>query len=320
MLSRTADHLFWLARYIERAENTARMLDMSHQMAMMPQSLQMAQRSWRATLEIFNQANQFDGGYEFLSQHDVLYFMCFDPQNPASIHQSLYLARENAKAVRGSLSLELWQAINSTWLEYQEWQTQTIHTNDYLALYDWIKMRSHLQNGIQNNTIYHDDVYHFLSLGTYLERADNISRLLDVKFYTLGIWLDDQRDAASYADFYHWATVLKAVSAFEAFRKIDSEAITPEKVIDLLVFNTHMPRSLAYSMEKVHFHLQKLRTPHSQPIERMVGALATGLRYGFTEEKFVKHLHAYLADFLGHLQQITEQISQSFMLNVKQYS
>jgi uncharacterized alpha-E superfamily protein len=319
MLSRTADHLFWLARYLERAENMARMLDMNQQMSMMPQSLQMAQRTWRASLETFYLTAHFEENYDLLSQQDVLHFMCFDERNSASIAHSFKAARDNAKAVRGHLSTELWQAINSTWLEYQDWQKQTLDSNDYMAFYEWIKMRSQLHQGILMHTLSQDQAFQFLKLGMFLERADNMARLIDVKFYTLGSWLDDQKDVLQhdYADFYHWAIMLKSVSGFEAFRRRQAGTIDVEKVLNLLVFDIEFPRSLAYSMRKVHEQVQKLKNHDTHHLELKVGRLATGLQYGISHEEFIENLHAYLADFLASLQQISQSIAHTFMLNVQ---
>jgi uncharacterized alpha-E superfamily protein len=317
MLSSTADQLFWLSRYVERAENTIRMLDMSHQTSMMPQSLQMAQRSWRATLEIFNLTSLFDKSYELLNHQDVLHFMCFDGTNPCSILNCLKHARDNAKAVRGSISNEVWETINTTWLGYQEWLDKILTVQNYISLYEWIKMRTNLYRGVQINTTFQDEIQHFLDLGTFLERADNMARLLDVKFYTLGVWLDDHKasDASSYADFYHWAIVLRSVSAFEVFRRLYRESITPDKVIDLMIFNTEMPRSLAYSMQQVHINLQRLSNQRSKSTEKLVGSIASNLKYGIVPHMLSKQLHAYLADFLQQIRLISSQIADSFMLN-----
>jgi uncharacterized alpha-E superfamily protein len=316
MLSRTADHLFWLSRYIERAENTVRMLDMSHQTSMMPQSLQMAQRSWCATLEIFNLTSMFDKNYDLLSHQDVLSFMCFDVNNPCSIFNCIKMARENAKAVRGSITSELWECINTMWIQYQEWADKILTVQNYTGLYDWVKMNANLYRGIQINTIMNDEVHHFLNLGTFLERADNIARLLDVKFYTLGAWLDDQKNISDYADFYHWAIVLKSVSAFEIFRKTYSQSISPEKVVELLMFNEQMPRSLVYSMDQVFYHLKSLSNPNTKHIEKMVGGIAAKLKYGETPNVVGKHLHGYLAEFVKNIRNISKEIADSFMLSI----
>jgi uncharacterized alpha-E superfamily protein len=319
MLSRTAEHLFWLNRYIERAENTVRMLDMSHQTTMMPQSLQMAQRSWQATLDIFQLTHLFDKKYDLLNHQDVLHFMCFDADNPSSIFNSIKKAQENASAVRGSITNELFENINATWLEYQVWADKILTIQNYTHFYEWIKNRSNLYRGIQISTIFQDEIYHFLNLGTYLERADNIARLIDVKFYTLGIWLDDQKDismqASSHADFYHWAIVLKAVSCFEIFRRLYSESITPEKIIDLLIFNADMPRSLIYSIKKVHYHLQPISNKNSKDTEKFVASIAANLEYNNNPKLLMNYLHQYLTDFLHQMQLITAKISDNFMLN-----
>ncbi len=315
MLSRTADHLFWLSRYIERAENTVRMLDMSHQTSMMPQSLQMAERSWRSSLELFNLSANFDKEYELLDHQDVLHFMCFDTKNPCSIFNCIKQARDNAKAIKGAITNEVWETINTTWLHYQDWADKLLTVQNYISLYDWVKGRSNLYRGVQINTMLDDEASYFLNLGTFLERADNIARLINIKFYTLNIWLDDQKNISTHADYYYWATVLRSVSAFEVFKQIYSNVISPEKVLELLIFNTNMPRSLAYSMIKVQENLGKITSHRTQYIDKLVGNLASRLKYGNLKDDVYTNISTYITNFLHNIAQINQEIADEFMLN-----
>ena len=183
MLSRTADHLFWMARYTERAENTARMLDVNMQTSMLPQSEQDAEQGWRATLGISELQSAYDHKYGRFHTRDVLDFMVRDPNNPSSILACLTGARENARAVRGTLTTEVWEIQNATWLDMQKRLKSNLLETDPSQFFEWVKYRSHLSRGVTLGTMLKDEAIHFIRLGTFLERADNTARILDVKFH-----------------------------------------------------------------------------------------------------------------------------------------
>lgn len=314
MLSRTADHLFWMARYTERAENTARMLDVNLQTSLLPQSALAAERGWRAMLGISELTDQFDAKHILLTPRDVLDFMVRDPDNPSSIYACLHGARENARAVRGSLTTEVWETQNATWLEVQRRIVDGSWERDPGEFFEWVKFRSHLSRGVTIGTMLKDEAFYFIRLGTHLERADNTARILDVKFYEA----EEQRgpgDAAveSYRDFYHWTAILRSVSAFEVYRAVYRDVITPERVAELLILRDDMPRSLLASLNEVCENLAMVRNDRSRETERRAGMLRADLHYGRTEDIFNVGLHAYLTQFLERVNDLGNRIADDFL-------
>src|SRR6188472_3466240 len=185
MLSRTADHLFWMARYMERAENTARMLDVNYQMSLLPQSEGAAERGWRGLLSINEISGDFAKRNEALTPQSVIDYMVNDEKNGSSIRCCLMAARENARAVRGTLTTEVWETQNQTWLEFQRMVATNAFQRSPGEAFEWVKFRSHLSRGVTVGTMLQDEAFHFLRIGSFLERADNTARLLDVKFHAV---------------------------------------------------------------------------------------------------------------------------------------
>src|SRR4051812_21594755 len=185
MLSRTADHLFWMARYMERAENTARMLDVNYQTALLPQSADAAEKGWKGLLSISELSGDFAKRYGAITARHVMDYMVADANNPSSIRSCLMAARENARAVRGTLTTEVWETQNQTWLEFQRMVATGAFQKDPGAAFEWVKFRSHLSRGVTVGTMLQDEAFHFLRIGSFLERADNTARLLDVKFHSV---------------------------------------------------------------------------------------------------------------------------------------
>ncbi|RDK10212.1 alpha-E domain-containing protein [Cupriavidus lacunae] len=312
MLSRTADHLFWMARYTERAENTARMLDVNYQTSLLPQSAEVAEQGWWAMLDISELTDVFDHKYGLLSRDDVIDFMVRDMTNASSIMSCLRAARENARAVRGSLTTEVWETVNTTWLEVQRLIADGVLKEDPARFFEWVKFRSHLARGVQFGTMLKDDAFHFMRLGTFLERADNTARILDVKFQASG---SDESDAnRGQNDFYHWAAVLRSVSGFEVYRKVYRAVITPQRVAELLILRPDMPRSLVSSMDEVVAILHTVRNQQSAETERQAGKLHADLKYARIDDIFAVGLHAYLTSFLERIGDLGNGISRDFLV------
>ena len=185
MLSRTADHLFWMSRYMERAENTARMLDVNYQTSLLPQSADMAEQGWRGLLSISELTGTFGERYREVNARNVMDFMVRDEGNLSSIWNCLRAARENARAVRGTLTTEVWETQNQTWLEFNRLLKDGAFERDPGAFFEWVKFRSHLSRGVTVGTMLMDEALYFIRIGTFLERADNTARLLDVKYHAL---------------------------------------------------------------------------------------------------------------------------------------
>jgi len=314
MLSRTADHLFWMARYTERAENTARMLDVSLQTSLLPQSEASVELLWRGMLGICELQPQYDARYPSLAPRSVLDFMTRDPSNPSSIASCLHAARENARAVRGTLTTEVWETINATWLEMKQRIANVEH--DPGQFFEWVKYRSHLSRGVTVGTMLRDEALYFSRLGTFLERADNTARILDVRYHALagqGATAEDH-DGGRSIDFYHWTAILRSVSAFEVYRKVYSDTITPARVAELLILRPDMPRSLASCMNDVVANLAQVGNAHSRETERRAGLLQADLQFGRIDVILHQGLHAYLTTFLQRVNDLADRVSRDFLV------
>ena len=310
MLSRTADHLFWMARYTERAENTARMLDVNLQTQLLPQSAEAAEQGWRALLGISELQPAFDDKYPAITHKDVFDFMVKDPENPSSIASCLTHARENARAVRGALTTEVWETQNTTWLDMQSVLNNHTLERDPGEFFEWVKHRSHLSRGVTIGTMLKDEAFYFIRLGTFLERADNTARILDVKFHSA----DGNLLASHDADFYHWASVLRSVSAFETYRKAYRDVITPARVAELLILRADMPRSLMACVTEVVTNLAEVRNNSSAETERFAGRIHADLRFSSMDEILKRGLHDFLTEFLKQIYELGNRVSRDFLL------
>ncbi|HVY23589.1 MAG TPA: alpha-E domain-containing protein [Steroidobacteraceae bacterium] len=314
MLSRTADHLYWMARYTERAENLARMLDVSYRMSLLPQASEVVEQSWLATLSIIGVIDAFRQLNKPATPANMLNFMAFDRNNPSSIYNCLKAARENAHAVRGTLTSELWETMNSTWLEMRDIGKRKHSDAEIGDFFEWVKFRSHLAHGVTQNTMLRDEAFHFTWLGTYLERADNTARILDVKYHLL-LPDEDELSSNSAADYYQWSALLHSASAFEIYRKVYSDVITPHRVAELLILRSDLPRSLHRCMSQAYMHLCDVRNAHSAETERRAGELQAALRYGRIEEIFETGLHDYLMRFIDRIKDLGERVARDFLVS-----
>ena len=317
MLSRTADHLFWMSRYTERAENTARMLSVSYETSMLPMRAEDTERIWLGVLSISELLPAYHARYREITRGNVLHFMVADESNPASIIACLRAARENARAVRGTLSTEVWEIQNQTWLAMQRNLQEGSLARDPAQLVEWVKYRSHLSRGVVLGTMLQDDAFNFLRLGTFLERADNTARLLDVRFHSIqrdyhGV--DPARKGVQQFDFYHWSALLRSVSAFEVYRKVYRDVITPERVADLLVLRADMPRSLHACMREVVQNLKAVEHVGAQESGRKAGRLLADLEYARIDEILDTGLHAYLTQFLERVNQLGAFIAKDYLV------
>jgi uncharacterized alpha-E superfamily protein len=315
MLSRTADHLFWLARYTERAENTARMLDVNYQTSLLPQSAAVAEQGLKGLLSISELSADYAVRHGAITSHGVLDYMVRDEKNPSSIITCLRAARENARAVRGSLTTEVWETHNDTWLELQQWLKRGRFDADPGKFFEWVKYRSHLSRGVTLGTMLKDEAFYFLRIGTFLERADNTARLLDVKFHALESEFYGAATSKDLEyDFYHWSAILRSVSGFEVYRKVYRDVITPERVAELLILRRDMPRSLAACMDEVVVNLAAVANEQSRETQRRAGKLHAELQFGRIDDILATGLHAYLTNFLERVGDLGEGISRDFLV------
>jgi uncharacterized alpha-E superfamily protein len=320
MLSRTADHLFWMSRYTERAENTARMLNVVYETSLLPQSAAVAEESLMGLLSISELIPAYTRRHGQITREGVLEFMVRDANNPSSIVSCLGAARENARAVRGALTTEVWETQNQTWLVLRKQLESGAFERDPAQFFEWVKYRSHLSRGVTLGTMLQDEAFHFLRMGTFLERADNTARLIDVKFHAVNSDFHgsarERGPGPQEFDFYHWSAVLRSVSAFEVYRKVYRDVITPERVADLLILRRDMPRSLHASLHEVSENLALVSNDQSCETQRKAGRLLADLRYGRIDEILATGLHAYLTQFLDRVNELGAGISRDFLVPV----
>ncbi len=315
MLCRTANELFWMSRHIERAENMARMLDVTYRMSLLPYDMVEPglawAEPWAVPLVTSGLATEYYEQFTELSAQNVLKFLILDASNPSSIFCCLRAARESARSVRGAITSEMYEDLNSSWLEMREYDYAQIESDGISDFFDWVKMRSHLFRGVTFGTMLRDEAYHFIRLGTHLERADNTARILDVKYHTL---LPSAADVGGAVDYYQWGALLRSVSGFESYRKIYSDVITPRRVAELLILRDDMPRSLHACMNFIHETLEKICDESSSEIERTSGELHAKLHFGKTDDIIRFGLHEYLIDFLARISALGNDISRHFLV------
>lgn len=315
MLCRTANELYWMARHIERAENTARLLDVTYRMSLLPYQVVEPGLAWAEPWSVPLVTNGLATGYyeryPVLAAESVLRFMSLDPANPSSIFSCLRAARESARSVRGAITSEMYEDLNSAWLEVRQYDFDRVQAQGVSEFLDWVKMRSHLFRGVTFGTMLRDEAYHFIRLGTHLERSDNTARILDVKYHTL---LPSAADVGGAVDYYQWGALLRSVSGFESYRKIYSDVITPFRVAELLILREDMPRSLHSSMSFIFDTLKLLSDRNTREIERQAGELHSRLRFGRMEQIIETGLHEYLMNFLERIGALGGAINRGFLV------
>lgn len=310
MLSRTADHLYWMARYIERAENMARVLDVTYNMSLVPNDAEGEAALWKPALMISGNIEAFERDYPEYNAANIIKYLAMDENNPSSIYSALRSARENARSVRVALSSETWENINALWLEFSQFFGANLAESGLGVFCDWVKSRSHLFRGVSFGTMLRNDAFRFLRLGTFVERADNTARLLDVKYALL---MPEDAAEGGAVDYYEWSAVLRAVSAFQAYQKIFSDTIEPWRVAQLLILREDMPRSLHACYAEITPILDQLSGSYNTECRRLAGELHSRLKYGRMEDIFENGLHDFLEDFLLRNNNLGVEIQRTFL-------
>jgi uncharacterized alpha-E superfamily protein len=315
MLCRVANELFWMARHIERAENIARMLDVTYRTSLLPYQVTEPglawAEPWAVPLITTGLATAYYERNPGLSAEAVLKFLILDGSNPSSVYCCLRAARESARSIRGAITSEMYEDLNAAWLEMRRCDYDTVQQRGVSDFLEWVKMRSHLFRGVTFGTMLRDEAYHFIRLGTHLERADNTARILDVKYHIL---LPSTADVGGAVDYYQWAAVLQSVSGFESYRKIYSDVITPRRVAELLILREDMPRSLHCCINFIHETIEHLGDERTRELERSSGQLHAQLHYARTEDIIDVGLHEYLMDFLERISRLGDEISRVFLV------
>ncbi|MGE0736200.1 MAG: alpha-E domain-containing protein [Alphaproteobacteria bacterium] len=311
MLSRTAENLYWMSRYIERAENTARTLDVSFRTSLLPSTADKEELHWRPAVMISPDPSDFDKRYGEPTGPNVMQYLALDRANPSSIVACIDKARENARSERSAITTEMWESLNATWLELNHLKFADLEKWGLREFFDWVKERSHLFRGVSVGTMYRDDAFHFIRLGTFIERADNTARILDVKYHML---LPDTEKVGGYVDYYQWGALLRSVSAFRAYRKAYRDTVNPLRIAEIMVLNADMPRSLLACFEQLIDSLEPLVGSKKLDCMRVAGQIYSELRYGKIEQILQAGLHEYLEDFMARNNALGEAIQRDFMM------
>lgn len=310
LLSRTADNLYWFGRYIERAENIARLLDVAYRMSQLPGPSLALNAEWVAALEVVGQRKTFDKRYKTLTPAKVIEFLTVDDKNPSSIKSTLRAARENARAERNSIPTEVFESLNTTWLGIKAIDNKDISANGYREFFDWVKDRVHALRGLVYGVMLQTEAYAFYRIGTFIERGDNTARLVDVKFTLLSV----RRRNDKIEDYYRWGALLRALSAFKSYRMVYHDAVRPMQVVELLLLNPDLPRSLNHCTAAVADTLNDL-----SPKARCT-ALAKRMNRTFAKKSIDKvakadTVHTVLDEFSADVAVLSDQIAKDFLLH-----
>lgn len=311
MLSRTADNLYWLARYVERAENMARLVDVGQRMASLSPAPAGVTSEWHSTVIA---AGCEDSFYKAYSQPDaaaVIHHLVLDPDNSSSIWSCIATARQNARAVRTALTTDMWEAVNSTWLELQNARDE-FSIERLPRLLDWVKERSLLFNGAVTSTMLRQDGYWFNRLGTFVERSDNTARILDVKYHVL---LPEYDSIGGTLDYYQWASTLRSVSAVRAYHWVYRGRVKPWLVAELLILRPEMPRSLITCFNEINIQLNMLASVDGRKGEchRLAGRTQAQLTYAKIEDIFQTGLHQFLTDTIETTRVLGDEIAKHYL-------
>ncbi len=314
MLSRTADSLFWLSRYLERADNTARIIDAASRLVAMPISYAGESNEWESALAAAGALEAFKQLYKEADRDSVIDFLAFSSLNSSSIKSCLETARNNARAVRTALTSEMWEAINAGWLDIKRYDGTKMDRPKLNEFLTRVKEACLRFDGSAYRTMLRNDVYYFSRLGVYLERADNTARILDVKYHVL---LPAEAGIGGGLDYFQWSSILRSVSALTAYRWVYRESLKPWLIADLLILNEQMPRSLASCYANLSSYLDALSAAYGRQgaSQRTARSIRTRLQNSRIDDVFQEiGLHEFLTDFIAENGRLGGAINAQYLV------
>ncbi len=304
MLSRTASSVFWMARYMERAENLARLLDVTQQLALQPGA---GPEVVTLPLDLIGLRSTFEAQDRLPTVEEVAHFIVLQPSNPSSIYSCLREARANAHVVRGSITSELWESLNSTWLDVQQMSRAKLRRQGLSRFLEWVKERSQVYRGITVGTSQRNDAFHFARVGTYLERADNTTRLLRHHWQA---W--SAPDDTGQPPYYAWAALLRALSAYEAYRDTYRDSLTMDHIGALLVLRSDLPRAVHACFAELETILAEIRSDQGWAAQQRVAEVSARLRFARWERVFAQDTVTALGQLLADIQDIGDLIRDAY--------
>jgi uncharacterized alpha-E superfamily protein len=312
MLSRTADNLYWLARYVERAEYLARILEVTQRLTTLPLAYVGATNEWESAVATAGCAAAFSSVHSEATEETVTDFLCFSIDNPSSIRNCFEVARTNARAVRTALTMEMWDSINATWIELRRYGNGPTSREELMRFLRWVQESSLRFDGSAYRTMLRNDAYWFSRLGVYMERADNTARILDVKYHLL---LPANERVGGPLDYFQWAAILRSVSALTAYHWVYRESVKPWLIADLLILKDELPRSLASCYDNLVQNLDRIAHAYGRqgPAQRQARAIRTRLQNSRMQEIFQQGLHEFINEFIDNNNRLSGAISEQFL-------
>jgi uncharacterized alpha-E superfamily protein len=311
MLSRTASNLYWIARYMERADTVARLLEVGSRISLLP-SAQGYRSDWDSLLQATGMAHAFAQKYGQTVQRNIESFLFFDRDNPSSVASCITAARENGRIVRTALTTQVWDALNTAFQELRQLEREERSKLELSRLTDWTMRHAAMLRGAIDATLLRDDGFNFLNIGYYLERGDNTARLMDVKYYVLLPRVDY---VGSGLDNYQWTTLLRAMGAQRAFHWAYGGEVTAMKIADFLIRNPQSPRSLATCTAGLMNHLGRLAKAYGRETEAQekVRTLAAGIEAATVDAIFDEGLHEFLTRYIAEAATLANAIHASYL-------
>jgi len=313
MLSRTADNLYWLARYVERAEYIARILEATQRLTALPIAYGGSTNEWESAVATAGCAGAFATSYAEANEETVTDFLAFSSANPSSIRNCFDVARSNARAVRTALTMEMWDAINGGWLEIRRFGAGPASREDLARFLRLVQEYSLRFDGSAYRTMLRNDAFWFSRLGVFVERADNTARILDVKYHLL---LPAHQHVGGPLDYFQWAAILRSVSALTSYHWVYRESLKPWLIADLLILNDQMPRSLASCYENMVRHLDQIAQVYGRqgPAQRQARAVRTRLQNSDMDAIFQRGLHEFIGEFVSDNNRLGSIIAQQYLM------
>jgi uncharacterized alpha-E superfamily protein len=313
VLSRTADNLYWLARYVERAEYLARILEVSQRLTTLPLAYAGSSNEWESALATAGCAHAFSRAYPEANEEAVTEFLCFSSANPSSIRSCFEIARSNARAVRTALTVEMWDSINGTWLELKRFGNGTRSREEFMRFLRWVQENSLRFDGSAYRSMLRNDAYWFSRVGVYMERADNTARILDVKYHML---LPAHERVGGPLDYFQWAAILRSVSALTAYHWVYRESVKPWLIADLLILRDELPRSLASCYQNLVLYLDHIARAYGRqgPAQRQARAIRARIENSRMEEIFQTGLHEFISDFIVDNNRLGMAIGEQYLI------
>jgi uncharacterized alpha-E superfamily protein len=313
MLSRTADNLYWLARYVERAEYLARILDTTLRLTALPLAYVGTTNEWESAVATAGCASAFFAAYDEANEDTVTHFLGFSADNSSSIRNCFESARLNARAVRTALTIEMWDTINGAWLELKKWGNEPASREEFARFLRWVLGSSLRFDGSAYRTMLRNDAYWFSRLGVYIERADNTARILDVKYHLL---LPTHERVGGPLDYFQWSAILRSVSALTAYHWVYRENVKPWLVADLLILKDEMPRSLANCYDNLVRNLDLIADAYGRqgPAQRQAHAIRARLENSRIDQIFQNGLHEFIGAFIEDNNRLGTAVAQQYLV------